>query len=173
MVTRLTRQKGLDLLFETLPNCSRAMTCGSWRSQRRASLRTVLHGLQERFPGRAVCYSGYSEELAHFIEAASDMFLMPSMYEPCGLNQMYSLKYGTVPIVRRTGGLADSVQHFDPVTGQGTGIVFNDYDPDGVRWALSTALRVVRLPSVLAQADAERNAQDFSWTSRAQIRRTL
>ena len=99
-----------------------------------------MHGLQERFPGRVVFYSGYSEELAHFIEAAADMFLMPSLYEPCGLNQMYSLKYGTVPIVRRTGGLADSVQHFDPATGQGTGVVFNDFDAGGLRWALQTAL---------------------------------
>ena len=70
--------------------------------------------LQRRFPPRVHFHAGYSDELAHWIEAASDMFLMPSRYEPCGLNQMYSLRYGTVPIVRRTGGLADSVQHFDP-----------------------------------------------------------
>ena len=62
------------------------------------------------------------------------MFLMPSQYEPCGLNQMYSLRYGTIPIVRRTGGLADSVQHFDPDTRQGTGVVFNDYDASGLTW---------------------------------------
>ena len=69
--------------------------------------------LQRRFPDRVVFHHGYHDELAHLIEAASDMFLMPSLYEPCGLNQMYSLKYGTVPIVRRTGGLADSVQMWD------------------------------------------------------------
>ncbi len=111
------------------PRCSSAATCAWWRSAA-ASITTSSSctRLQERFPGRAVFYSGYSEELAHFIEAAADIFLMPSMYEPCGLNQMYSLKYGTVPIVRRTGGLADSVQHFDPATGTGTGIVFNDFD---------------------------------------------
>ncbi len=63
--------------------------------------------------------AGYDESLAHLIEAGSDMFLMPSRYEPCGLNQMYSLRYGTIPIVRNTGGLADSVQHFDPASGQG------------------------------------------------------
>ena len=68
------------------------------------------------------------------------MFLMPSQYEPCGLNQMYSLRYGTIPIVRRTGGLADSVRHFDPATGEGTGCVFNDYDPPAALWGINTAL---------------------------------
>jgi starch synthase len=122
-----------------------------------------LHGLQARFPGRAVFYSGYSEELAHFIEAASDIFLMPSMYEPCGLNQMYSLKYGTVPIVRRTGGLADSVRHFDPASGQGTGILFNDFDAGGVRWALATALEWFAWPSVWRRLVLNGMREDFSW----------
>ena len=71
---------------------------------------------------------GYDDELSHWIEAACDMFLMPSLYEPCGLNQMYSLRYGTVPIVRRTGGLADSVEHYDPRSGRGTGVVLNDFN---------------------------------------------
>ena len=71
-------------------------------------------GLQRDFPGRVHFHRGYSDELAHWIEAASDMFLMPSLYEPCGLNQMYSLRYGTVPIVRKTGGLADSVEQYEP-----------------------------------------------------------
>ena len=66
---------------------------------------------------------------------------MPSQYEPCGLNQMYCLRYGTIPIVRRTGGLADSVTHFDPATGQGTGIVFNDFDATAMSWALDTAMQ--------------------------------
>jgi starch synthase len=122
-----------------------------------------LHGLQERFPGRVVFYSGYSEELAHLIEAAADMFLMPSMYEPCGLNQMYSLKYGTVPIVRRTGGLADSVSHFDPASGRGTGIVFNDYDPGGVRWALATAIEWFGWPTVWRRLVLNGMREDFSW----------
>ena len=105
-----------------------------------ARYESFFTSLQQRFPDRVVFHRGYSEELAHLIEAASDMFLMPSLYEPCGLNQMYSLKYGTAPIVRRTGGLADSVQHWDPATRRGTGIVFNDYDAPAVRWALHTAL---------------------------------
>jgi starch synthase len=110
-----------------------------------------------------VFYSGYSEELAHFIEAAADVFLMPSLYEPCGLNQMYSLKYGTVPIVRRTGGLADSVRHFDPATGQGTGIVFNDFDAGGVRWALARALEWHAQPALWQRLVRNGMAEDFSW----------
>jgi starch synthase len=122
--------------------------------------------LQEQFPGRAVFYSGYSEELAHMIEAASDIFLMPSLYEPCGLNQMYSLKYGTVPVVRRTGGLADSVQHFDPTSGTGTGVVFNDFDVGGLRWALQTAFEWFSWPSVWRRLVQNGMQQDFSWDAR-------
>ncbi len=164
MVTRLTRQKGLDLLYDTLPE---ALERGAIRFVALGSgeqpYERFLHDLQQRYPGRAVFYSGYSEELAHFIEAASDIFLMPSMYEPCGLNQMYSLKYGTVPIVRRTGGLADSVRHFDPATGQGTGILFNDFDPGALRWALATALEWFGWPSVWRRLMLNGMREDFSW----------
>jgi starch synthase len=167
MVTRLTPQKGIDLLRDTLPELlqhreMRFVALGSGEPR----YEQFLHDLQARFTGKVVFYSGYSEELAHFIEAASDMFLMPSLYEPCGLNQMYSLKYGTVPIVRRTGGLADSVQHFDPATGQGTGVVFNDFDAGGLRWALNTALEWFSWPSVWRRHVHNGMAQDFSWDAR-------
>jgi starch synthase len=85
------------------------------------------------------------------------------MYEPCGLNQMYSLKYGTVPIVRRTGGLADSVRHFDPETGEGTGIVFDDYDAGGVRWALGQALEWYAQPKLWRKIVKNGMREDFSW----------
>ncbi len=164
MVTRLTQQKGIDLLFDVLPELLRTrnlrfIALGNGDRQ----YEDFLHGLQLSFPGRAVFYSGYSEELAHMIEASADIFLMPSMYEPCGLNQMYSLKYGTVPVVRRTGGLADSVQHFDPASGQGTGIVFNDFDASGVRWALETALEWYGWPTVWRRLVLNGMRQDFSW----------
>jgi starch synthase len=88
---------------------------------------------------------------------------MPSRYEPCGLNQLYSLRYGTVPIVRRTGGLADSVEHFDAVSGTGTGIVFNDYDDIAVRWALNTALDLFQKKGSWRRLVQNAMAQDFSW----------
>ncbi len=168
MVTRLTRQKGIDLLLDTLPELLhgreiRFVALGSGE----AHYEQLMASLQQRFPGKAVFYSGYSEELAHLIEAAADMFLMPSLYEPCGLNQMYSLKYGTVPIVRRTGGLADSVQHFDPATGRGTGIVFNDFDAGGLRWGITTALEWFSWPSVWRRLAQNGMAQDFGWDRRA------
>src|SRR5204863_312496 len=119
--------------------------------------------LARRFPGRVVFHCGYDEELAHWIEAASDLFLMPSRYEPCGLNQMYSLRYGTVPVVRRTGGLADSVQHYDTRTGTGTGVVFNDFNTQALQWALNTALDLYATPRHWARVVRNGMQQDFSW----------
>lgn len=169
MVTRLTVQKGIDLLFDVLPQviASREMSCVLLGSGD-AHYESFFASLQQRFPERVVFHRGYSEELAHLIEAASDMFLMPSLYEPCGLNQMYSLKYGTVPVVRRTGGLADSVQHWDPATRQGTGVVFNDYDPQGVRWALQAALDLFKDRDAWLQMMRNGMAQDFSWDKQSQ-----
>ena len=91
------------------------------------------------------------------------MFLMPSRYEPSGLNQMYSLRYGTVPIVRQTGGLADSVEQIDPATGEGTGVVFRDYNEDALAWALDTALDLYRDKALWQKVVANGMAKDFSW----------
>jgi starch synthase len=91
------------------------------------------------------------------------MFIMPSRYEPCGLNQMYSLRYGTVPVVRRTGGLADSVQHFDPQRGEGTGVVFDHYDAGGVSWALDTAIDWYGQRTLWRRLVRNGMQQDFSW----------
>src|SRR5262249_21245728 len=84
--------------------------------------------LRDRRPNQVAVYLGFSNELAHKIEAGADMFLMPSRFEPCGLNQMYSLKYGTVPIVRAAGGLDDTIQNFDRSTGSGNGFKFYEYE---------------------------------------------
>jgi starch synthase len=146
MVTRLTVQKGIDLLFDALPEiiATRDLSCVVLGSGE-ARYESFFTGLQQRFPDRVVFHRGYNEELAHLIEAASDMFLMPSLYEPCGLNQMYSLKYGTAPIVRRTG------------------IVFNDYDTPAVRWALHRALDLFKDRDSWLQMMRNAMAQDFSW----------
>jgi len=119
--------------------------------------------LAAKHPGRVWFFAGYDESLAHWIEGASDLFLMPSLYEPCGLNQMYSLRYGTIPIVRNTGGLADSVQHFDPATGAGTGIVFNDFDSGAMSWALDTAMQWYLQLALWERLVQNAMRMDFSW----------
>ncbi len=164
MVTRLASQKGIDLLFDSLPEVLR------WRDLSFVALGSgdapyerFFTQLQEEFPGRVVYRRGYDDEFAHWIEAASDMFLMPSLYEPCGLNQMYSLRYGTVPIVRRTGGLADSVEPYDPNSSFGTGVVFNDFNSEGLEWALNTALDLYAAPTHWARMMRSGMSRDFSW----------
>ena len=101
------------------------------------------------------------------IEAASDMILMPSRYEPCGLNQMFSLKYGTIPIVRRTGGLADTVAQYDGA-GNGTGFVFEHLTADGLGWALDAALRTYAAPDHWRVLMKNAMSADFSWDVQAQ-----
>jgi len=165
MIGRLASQKGIDLLFDALPQLLQGrdfnlVVLGDGEAQ----YQDFFSGLQHRFAARVHFHRGYSDEMAHWIEAASDMFLMPSRYEPCGLNQMYSLRYGTVPIVRRTGGLADSVQHFDAASGQGTGIVFNDYNAEAVVWAVNTALDLYRNPDIWQRLVQNGMTQDFSWS---------
>ncbi|MDR2964617.1 MAG: glycogen synthase [Treponema sp.] len=144
IVTRLTEQKGVGDLF--------GPTYGSaWSFCRDMDLQFVLLGSGEKWCENEIAglssrlsnfkaKIGYSEKLSHLIEAGSDFFLMPSRYEPCGLNQMYSLVYGTLPIVRRTGGLADTVEQYNQETGEGTGFIFDYLSPgaiyDTVGWAV-------------------------------------
>jgi starch synthase len=165
MVTRLASQKGLDLLVDALPTLLEArdfalVVLGSGDDR----YATFLQSLAARHARRVAFRSGHDERFAHLIEAGSDMFLMPSQYEPCGLNQMYSLRYGTIPIVRRTGGLADSVRHFDPSTGEGTGCVFNDYDAPAVEWAVKTTLDWFAQPLIWRRLMQNAMREDFSWS---------
>jgi len=167
VVSRLTAQKGFELAFNVLPRALeftplRLAVLGSGD----AGLEAFFHGLERRFPGRAAFRQGYNDALAHRIEAGSDFFLMPSLFEPCGLNQMYSQRYGTVPVVRRTGGLADTVRMFDPSTGRGTGFVFDHYTSQGLEWALVQALHTWNDPISFAQVQLNGMAEDFSWESR-------
>lgn len=168
IVSRLASQKGFDLLTESLPRLMknhdlRLAVVGTGDAQ----YEKFFAGLAEKNRGRAWFFAGYDEALAHWIEGASDVFLMPSLYEPCGLNQMYSLRYGTIPVVRRTGGLADSVKHFDPATGEGTGIVFNDFDTSAMNWALDTAMQWFAQPDLWQKIVQNAMRCDFSWETQA------
>jgi len=169
VVSRLTSQKGFDLAFEVLPDLLsrrdlRLVALGSGEPR----YEEFFQALQLRFPGRAWFYRGFNEKLAHWIEAGADLFLMPSKFEPCGLNQMYSLRYGTPPIVHRTGGLADTVHLFDSGTGQGTGFVFDHFHKEGLRWALEYALDTFPHRSTWERLMANGMAQDFSWDVQGQ-----
>jgi starch synthase len=164
IVSRLTPQKGFDLCFDTLPaflaqRDMRLVALGSGEPR----YEEFFQGLERRFPGKAWFYRGYNEKLAHQIEAGADIFLMPSKFEPCGLNQMYSLRYGTPPIVRKTGGLADTVEPFDPSTGRGTGFVFEHFTPAGLAWALDLALNAFHHPILWRRMMGDGMTRDFSW----------
>jgi starch synthase len=167
MVSRLTSQKGFDLVMAALPPllAQHDFFCAVLGSGD-ARYEKFFQELAHMHPTRVTFRAGYSEETAHWIEAASDVFLMPSQYEPCGLNQMYSLRYGTIPVVRRTGGLADSVAHFDPASGSGTGVMFNDYDVGAITWAVETALGWYADKPLWQQLVQNAMAQDFSWERR-------
>jgi len=164
IVSRLAVQKGIDLMFDTVP---RVLSARPWSfvvlGSGEPRYEQFFTDLERGFSGRVSYQRGYDDELAHWIEAASDLFLMPSRYEPCGLNQMYSLRYGTVPVVRRTGGLADSVEHYEPASGRGTGVVFDSFDPAALEWALNTALDLYALPTHWTRMVRNGMRCDFSW----------
>ena len=122
-----------------------------------------FEGLQARFPGRVAYKRGYDDELAHWIEAAADIFLMPSRYEPCGLNQMYSLRYGTIPVAPRAGGPAHSVRMSAPAPGRATGFVLNTFAPPAMSWAMNTALDLHADPALWTRLVHNAMAEGFSW----------
>ena len=143
VVSRFAHQKGLDILAKTLERTVNSMVVqfaimGSGNPE----LENFFKWISDEKHGRIGCFIGYSDEISHLVEAGSDFFIMPSRYEPCGLNQIYSLKYGTLPIVRNTGGLSDTVQQYCESDGSGTGFKFDYLSPDAifdtVGWAVST-----------------------------------
>lgn len=164
MVGRLASQKGLDLLQaridEILQHDIQLVLLGSGDPE----LSHFFGELPKRYPGKVGTYIGFKPYLSHIIEAGSDFFIMPSRYEPCGLNQMYSLAYGTLPIVRGTGGLNDTVENYDQKKGTGTGFVFYDPEPDALKntllWAIDTWKN--RRPHI-DKLRQNAMAQSFTW----------
>jgi starch synthase len=172
MVTRLAVQKGLDLLKDAgdalLPQDVQLVVLGDGDPV----YREMLQALQQRFPRKLAVRFALDEELAHQIEAGADLFLMPSLYEPCGLNQLYSLKYGTVPVVRRTGGLADTVTDATPDTltaGTATGFAFGPPEAEAMLEALRRALICYHEePRTWLQIQQTGMRQDWSWGKSAE-----
>ncbi|MSR65009.1 MAG: glycogen synthase GlgA [Verrucomicrobiae bacterium] len=170
IVSRFAQQKGFDLLAKALPSALDGMALqvavlGSGDSH----TEDFFRWLQTAYPGRVGAVVGFNNELSHCVEAGSDFFLMPSLYEPCGLNQMYSMKYGTLPVVRATGGLDDTVENYDENTGNGTGFKFVEASPSALHntigWAVSTWFD---RPHHIAQLQKQAMAQEFSWNDSAQ-----
>ncbi len=164
LVSRLAQHKGIDLVIHALPDLlrERSFACAFLGNGEERYVEG-LQDLARDFPGRVAHIDAYDEALAHRILAGSDLLLVPSLYEPCGLTQMYAMRYGTVPVVRETGGLADTVTHFDPATGVGTGSVFRDADVGGLNWGLNTALDWFANRPAWNRLLRNGMAQDFSW----------
>jgi starch synthase len=170
IVSRLAGQKGFALVGDVMPALLRRhgfqlVVLGSGEPR----FEQLFGELAAVFPRQVGFYRGFSNELAHLIEAGADMFLMPSRYEPCGLNQMYSLRYGTVPIVHKTGGLADTVQLWDPRDRSGTGIVFEHFTAEGLGWAIEAALSIYRDPIAWRALQANGMAKNFSWDVQGEL----
>ena len=168
VVSRLWEQKGLDIAVRVLPKFLREgklqfVLLGSGE----AWLENEFKRLAADFPALCAVRIGYDNGLSHRIEAGCDFFLMPSRFEPCGLNQMYSMAYGTLPIVRATGGLADTVSGWDGKK-KGTGIVFEHADQGGIEWALNRALELYQQPASFQALQKTAMAAEFSWAKSAE-----
>ncbi|BAV33418.1 glycogen synthase [Sulfuricaulis limicola] len=170
MVGRLVAQKGIDLVLDTLPGLMHRPLQLVLLGSGEAAYETALVRQAARYKDRLSVRIGYDEGLAHRIEAGADMFLMPSRFEPCGLNQLYSLRYGTVPIVRRAGGLADTVVDATPENigaGKATGIVFQEANGGALLAAMDRALALWRDAGCWQKIMRTGMRQDFSWRHRA------
>ena len=167
-ISRLTPQKGFDLIREAagaiLETGAFFVALGSGAEE----YEDFLQQMRDHAPQQVSVYKGFNEPLAHQIEAGADIFLMPSQYEPCGLNQMYSTRYGTVPVVRATGGLDDTVQDFDRVRGAGNGFKFKPYTVAAMLEKIHEALYCYAEPETWAQIQQNGMRVDNSWRAAAQ-----
>jgi starch synthase len=165
IVSRFARQKGFDLIAgvaeELMAMDLYIVALGTGEPE----YEDLFRDLAAKYPDKFLVKIAYDNTLAHQIEAGADMFLMPSRYEPCGLNQIYSMKYGTVPVVRATGGLDDTVEPFDGKTG--TGFKFSEYAPEALLATIRQALEVYRQPKAWRQLIHNGMRKDFSWLGSA------
>lgn len=168
MISRIEAQKGFDLLAPILEEVLQQDVAFVLLGNGNKEIENELQAIAARHPGRAGVRLGFNNQLAHLIEAGADVFLMPSKYEPCGLNQMYSMHYGTVPVVRATGGLADTVQEFDPATGDGTGFRFDEYSADAFKSAIARALDCWKDRQSWSRMVRNGMLANFSWSRSAQ-----
>lgn len=168
MITRLADQKGLDILSYVFDEMMRRDVQFVLLGTGENRFEYLFRSMEERYRGRVSANIFFDENLAQQIYAGSDMFLMPSLFEPCGLGQMFALRYGTVPIVRKTGGLADTIFQYSTETKDGNGFLFETYDGNGLIWALDQALAVYNQGKDEWQHVVKNAmASNYSWESSA------
>lgn len=167
LVTRLAGQKGLDILLESLDEILGLDIFLALLGRGDEKYEREFEELGRKHLGQLGVRIAFDNALAHKIEAGSDLFLMPSRYEPCGLNQMYSLKYGTIPVVRATGGLDDTVKEFDPAAKKGNGFKFTEYSSQALLASLKRALNVYQDKKLWKRLVQNAMKEDFSWKKSA------
>ena len=163
IVSRFAAQKGFDLIALAADRLAHEQLKVCVLGSGDKAYEDLFRRLVRQYPLRFAAKFGYDDAMAHKIEAGADMFLMPSRYEPCGLNQIYSLKYGTVPVVRATGGLDDTIEPYDARTGKGTGFKFHEYTPEALLTSVQAALALYSKPNEWRKLMLNGMARDFSW----------
>ncbi len=163
MIARIVEQKGFSLLIESLDELLQENIQFIILGKGQEDLENKLTAYQKKYPDKLSLNTAFDETLAHMVEAGSDMFLMPSSYEPCGMNQLYSLRYGTLPIVFKTGGLADTIQEIDAEQNTGNGITFDKYTSKELTKAIKRALRLYKKQDLWQEIITRIMAEDHSW----------
>jgi starch synthase len=167
IISRLYDSKGIDLVQKVFNDIMKLDVQLILLGTGERGYHTFFDKMSSKYKNKFACYLGFNDELAHLIEGGADIFLMPSKYEPCGLNQMYSLKFGAVPVVRETGGLADTVNRFNERTGEGTGFMFKKYDPKEFIKEIRRAVKVFDDKKAWIKIMKSGMKSDFSWNSSA------
>jgi starch synthase len=168
MISRLDKQKGLDILMPVLEDVLKLDACMILLGSGDEQIEIALRKAADRNPGRMAIFTGFNNPLAHRIMAGADIFLIPSRYEPCGLTQMYALKYGTVPVVRATGGLNDTIEQYDNQKMKGTGFKFVPYDSIALLDAVKLAVRCYKDKIAWKRLMSNGMKSDFSWERSAE-----
>lgn len=167
LITRLLDNKGIDILKEAFPTLMKMNVQIILLGTGDRKYHKFFDQMSKKHSDKFACYLGFNNELAHLIEAGADMYLMPSKIEPCGLNQMYSLVYGSVPLVRETGGLADTVSRFNEKTGEGNGFSFKEYSADAMLKEIKRALKIFEDKKTWQKIMKNGMKSDFSWQASA------
>jgi len=167
IISRLADQKGFDILSVILEELLSRDVQLAVLGQGDSRYEQMFSHFQWKYPHNCRFHMGFNESLAQKIYAASDFFLMPSFFEPCGLGQITAMRYGTLPIVRKTGGLADTVQHFDKAIMTGNGFSFDDYLASGLAWAVNEALEIYQDKAAMSAAVKNAMSGDYSWRNSA------